>query len=70
MDKRYIERKLEVMKTVYEQNRELAAGFAGPAVMEIFGETPFSPEAESLCPGFIRRHREVLHFFMTVVPGN
>ena len=41
MDKRYIERKLEVMKTVYEQNRELAAGFAGPAVMEIFGETPF-----------------------------
>ena len=28
MDKRYIERRLEVMRTVYEQNRELAAQFA------------------------------------------
>ena len=46
MDKRYVERKLEVMKTVFEQNKEMAAGVAGPAVMEIFGETPFSPEAK------------------------
>src|SRR5699024_3661438 len=42
MDKRYIERKLEVTRTVYEKNRELAAQFAGPAVIETFGETPFS----------------------------
>ena len=33
MDKRYIERKLEVMRTVYEQHKELASGFAGPAVV-------------------------------------
>ena len=32
MDKRYIERRLEVMHTVYEQNKEQAAQFAGPAV--------------------------------------
>ena len=38
MDKRYIERRLEVMHTVYEQNKEQAAQFAGPAVMETFGE--------------------------------
>ncbi|MDN0059929.1 aminopeptidase [Mediterraneibacter glycyrrhizinilyticus] len=45
MDKRYIERRLEVLKTVYEQHREQAAQFAGPAVMETFGEKPFSPKA-------------------------
>mgnify|MGYP007093024235 FL=1 len=41
MDKRYIERRLEVMHTVYEQNKEQAAQFAGPAVMETFGESRF-----------------------------
>ena len=45
MDKRYIERKLDVLKNVYEKNKEQAAQFAGPAVMEIFGEKPFSPQA-------------------------
>ena len=46
LDKRYIERKLDVMKNVYEKHKTLAAGFAGPACMEIFGEKPFSPEAK------------------------
>ena len=50
MDKRYIERRLEVMRTVYEQHRELAAQFAGPAVMETFGEKPFSPKPVSEAP--------------------
>lgn len=43
LDKKFIERKLDVMKNTYEQNKELARGFAGPAVMEVFGETPFAP---------------------------
>ena len=59
MDKRYIERKLEVMKTVYEQNRELAAGFAGPAVMEIFGEIPFSPEVKDSVPAYSEAQRSL-----------
>ena len=29
MDKQYVERKLEVMRTTYEQNKEIAAGYAG-----------------------------------------
>ena len=45
MDKRYIERRLEVSRTVYEQHKDQAAQFAGPAVMETFGEKPFSPKA-------------------------
>ena len=59
MDKRYVERKLEVMKTVFEQNKEIAAGVAGPAVMEIFGETPFSPEAKETAPAYDEAQREL-----------
>lgn len=43
MDKKLIERKLDVMKNAYEQHKELASKFAGPAVMEVFGEEPFAP---------------------------
>lgn len=43
LDKRFIERKLEVIHTVYEDYRKEAAQFAGPACMEVFGEAPFSP---------------------------
>lgn len=46
LDKRYVERKLDVMKNVYEKNKGQAARLAGPAVMEVFGEKPFSPEAK------------------------
>ena len=43
-DKAIVERRLEVMKTVFEQHKEQAAGYAGPAVVEVFGEDAFSPE--------------------------
>ena len=46
MDKQYVERKLEVMRTTYEQNKEIAAGYAGPAVIDIFGEKTFVPQAK------------------------
>lgn len=44
LDKKFVERKLDVIRNVYEKNKELAGEFAGPAVIEVFGETPFSPE--------------------------
>lgn len=44
MDKAFKERKLSVLKVAYEQYKELAAGYAGPAVLETFGETGFQPE--------------------------
>ncbi len=43
LDKKFVERKLDVMKSAYEKHKELASGFAGPAVMEVFGEEPFAP---------------------------
>lgn len=63
MDKRYMERKLEVMKTVFEQHKEMAAGVAGPAVMEIFGEAPFSPEAKEEAPAYNEAQRELALLF-------
>ena len=44
LDKKLVERKLDVLKNAYEQWKELAGQFAGPAVMEVFGEEPFAPE--------------------------
>ena len=43
LDKKLVERKLDVLKNAYEQWKELAGQFAGPAVMEVFGEEPFAP---------------------------
>ena len=45
-DKAYVERRLEVMKTSFEEMKKMANGQAGPAVIEVFGETPFSPETK------------------------
>ncbi len=63
MDKRYIERKLDVIKTVYEKNRLLAAQFAGPAVMEIFGEKPFSPESKRQAVTYTEAQRALSLFY-------
>ena len=59
LDKRYIERRLEVAKTVYEKNKELAAGLAGPACMETFGEKPFSPETNEAAPVYTESQRSL-----------
>ena len=78
MDKHYVERRLEVMKTVYEQNKELAAGFAGPAVMEVFGEIPFAPQKKEEALTLTKKQEEMLLSFdgkagqitNTYIPGD
>ena len=44
MDKAFKERKLESIKSTYEQFKEKAAVYAGPAVIQVFGEELFDPE--------------------------
>lgn len=44
MDKAFKERKLSVQKAALETYKELAAGYAGPAVLDTFGEPAFQPE--------------------------
>lgn len=49
LDKAFVERKLGVLKVSYEKYKKEASKFAGPAVMEIFGEHPFAPISKKEC---------------------
>lgn len=43
LDRNYVKRNLEVTRTAFEQYKKEAAGYAGPAVVETFGEKNFEP---------------------------
>ena len=43
LEKMYCSRKLEVMHTAFEKYKKEARGYAGPAVVETFGEKEFEP---------------------------
>lgn len=43
LDSALMERKLEVLEQSYETYRDFMQGYAGPAVVETFGEAPFEP---------------------------
>lgn len=43
LDKNYVNRKLEVTRTAFEKYKAEAKGYAGPAVVETFGEKNFEP---------------------------
>lgn len=58
-DKALVERKLEVMADVYEKNKELAAVYAGPAVIEVFGEKPFVPEIKESALRLNKKQQEL-----------
>ena len=60
LGKRYVERRLEVIRHTYAAHRELAAGFAGPAVMEVFGEKPFVPEVKEAAIRLNEKQEELL----------
>lgn len=62
-DKRYLERKLDVLRNVYEKNRQQAAQFAGPAVIEIFGEKPFSPEVKESAYGYNETQKKLIRTY-------
>lgn len=52
LDKMFITRRLEGLKENYEDNKELAAVFGGPAVIEIFGEKDFEPVNKEANPKY------------------
>ena len=45
LDKSLVERRLEVLKTAYEARKKEAAWYAGPAVVETFGQAGFEPKS-------------------------
>ena len=63
LDKRFLERKVEVIQNTYEKYKEEAAQCAGPACMEVFGEKPFSPEQKKEAVKFTDRQEELSRQF-------
>lgn len=49
LDKHLTDRKIEASRNAYEQCKEMASDFAGPAVIEIFGENAFEPKHKPEC---------------------
>ena len=49
-DKAYADRCLTEQRSAYQDMKDLAATYAGPAVIETFGEHPFIPENKSTTP--------------------
>lgn len=44
LDKRIVERRLDALRNAYKKYEKEADEMAGPAVIEVFGETPFVPD--------------------------
>lgn len=63
LDKGIVERRLEVMKTAFETYKQEAAVFAGPAVMEIFGELPFEPVNKNAALQFDKKQQELRVYY-------
>lgn len=52
------DRKLAQQRCAYEECRELVAAFAGPAVIEVFGEDPFVPVAKKQAAAYTEKQRK------------
>lgn len=59
LDKKFVERKLEVVRTTYEHYKKLAGEFGGPACIEMFGEVPFIPEQKAEVLKLSERQQEL-----------
>lgn len=52
------DRKLAQQRCAYEEYQDLAAAFAGPAVIEVFGEDPFVPVAKKQAAAYTEKQRK------------
>lgn len=59
MDKSFVERTLECYRNAFEKQKELAPCYGGPAVIEVFGEEPFSPESKKENPTYDKKQQEL-----------
>lgn len=63
LDKAYVERCLEVYRIVFEEYKELCGGYAGPAVIEVFGEVPFAPISKEENLARSEKQRQIQIYF-------
>lgn len=57
-DKAYADRRLNEQRIAYEAMKELAKEYAGPAVMETFGEIPFTPQEKKFAPHYNKKQQK------------
>lgn len=57
-DKAYADRRLTEQRLVYEKLKTLCHEYAGPAVMETFGEIPFIPEEKQSIPQYDKKQQK------------
>lgn len=57
-DKAYADRSLCEQRLAYEKLKNLAGEYAGPAVVETFGEIPFTPEEKQSIPQYDRKQQK------------
>ncbi len=59
LDKALVERRLEALQTAYENRKEQAAWYAGPAVVETFGQTDFEPKNQPFAWQFQEKQQKL-----------
>lgn len=60
LDDDFVSRKLRATQGAYEKYKKLAGEHGGPAVVEIFGETPFAPVSCEDCVGLTEKQQKLL----------
>ena len=63
-DKAFADRRLSAQRKAFEDMKELASLYAGPAVMETFGETDFTAVDKKTAPRFNEKQQEQRTNFM------
>ncbi|MBQ8816093.1 MAG: aminopeptidase [Lachnospiraceae bacterium] len=58
-DKQLLHRMADVLKNAFEEVKEAAGAYAGPAVVEVFGEPPFAPVSKPECVSMSEEARKV-----------
>ncbi len=59
MDKAFVERQIESLRNAFEAYKDAAPGYGGPAVIEVFGEEPFSPENKPQNPHYSEKQQKL-----------
>lgn len=65
VDKGFIERKLTTLRLAYEKYESLAKQYAGPCLIEIFGEQPFEPEAKEEAVTLSEKQQKLMVYYET-----
>lgn len=65
--KSFVERKLQAQRGAWVRVQDLTAGYAGPAVVEVFGEKDFLPEGKDAAPAYSSRQQKYFLHYQTQV---